>query len=388
MSRSSLSLGLLLFSFFTLASGQTRPLLLEGADHLQVSRSAGEILLRGNVRFRHDDATFTTGQAQWNRALGMVRCAGGFRFSSPQGELVAQAGLYERFIERVTADGSAELRDSLNRTRLYGHRIVYDRQRDWAEASGNARLVVIEPDSSRPGKVVWDTLVMTAHRFEVDRGVQLAKALGRVTVRRGDLNVFCDTGLYRWEEGLLDLSGSPRATLGDVRVSGERMHVELEKNQRKLKKIRVEIAAKGAQDAPDRKTNEIQHSEVDGDTLEAWFDGKQILAFEARGSAVGRFYPESRRLMIDHAKGNHLRLDFLEGEPRVGRVEGEAKTVYYHFDQGLLEGRNEAIGDTILLGFEERQLNSVRLNGAGKGRPASGIYYGEPRKAESDHDSE
>jgi len=379
MRRLLLSLALLVAPLM----GQTRPLLLEGADHLSVSKSEGVILLQGNVRFKHDEARFTTSRAQWDRTHDLVKCQGGFHYLSNDGELRAQSGLYERKSEQVTAEGAAELRDSLNQTLLYGNQVVYQRKEEKARAVGNARLVFIEADSSQKGVLKWDTLVITAQRFEVDRKEKTAKALRDVFVTRGDLRVWCDTGIYRWEEGVLNLLGAPRASVGDVDVSGEKMRVEMEKNERKLKRIRVEVEARGKQRALDVETNGFQNSEVDGDTIEAWFNGKEILAFEARGEAAGRFYPENRDQMVDQVKGDFLRLDFKQGEPDQGVVRGGAKTLYYHFDEERLEGRNEALGEVVFLGFDQKKLKTIRLGGAGRGKIATGIYYGEvkePRK--------
>lgn len=382
MRRLLLSLALLVAPLM----GQTRPLLLEGADHLSVSKSEGVILLQGNVRFKHDEARFTTSRAQWDRTHDLVRCQGGFHYLSNDGELRAQSGLYERKNEQVTAEGAAELRDSLNQTLLYGNQVVYQRKEEKARAVGNARLVFIEADSTQKGVLKWDTLVITAQRFEIDRKEKTAKALRDVFVTRGDLRVWCDTGTYRWEEGVLNLLGSPRASVGDVDVSGGKMRVEMEKNERKLKRIRVEVEARGKQRALDVETNGFQNSEVDGDTIEAWFNGKEILAFEARGEAAGRFYPENRDQMIDQVKGDFLRLDFKQGEPDQGVVRGGAKTLYYHFDEERLEGRNEALGEVVFLGFDQKKLKTIRLGGAERGKIATGIYYGEVKKPRKEVD--
>ncbi len=355
---------------------QTQPLLLQNAAQMSGMRSQGELVLRGAVKFRHDSSTFTTELARWNQNLDQVNCTGGFRFVDPGGSLSAESGVYDRRNEKAMAQGAAQLRDSADLIRLSGDRIVYDRRTSFATAEGHPRLVAIEADSSDPKALRWDTLTIDARRFEVDRNSKTARALGRVTVLRGALRVSCDSGVYRWEEETMELSGSPRAGVNDVEISGERMWIDLEK--RKLRHIRVERSATGQQRAEERGTGKVQYSRVDGDTLEAWFDGMRVTGFEARGAATGRFFTDENREYVNRADGEFLRLDFRAGRPRRGKVTGNAKTVYYHFDEERLEGRNEAIGDTVLLGFSESRIDNVQIRGkSAGGAPASGIYYGE-----------
>ena len=357
---------------------QTRPLVLQSADRMSGSKTQGLLTLQGGVKFRYDDATFSTELAKWNQNLDQVNCTGGFRFDDPGGRLSAETGIYDRRNDKAMAQGAARLRDSTGNLRLDGDRIVWNRRTSLATAEGNPKLTAVEADSSDPKALRWDTLTIDARRFEVDREGKVARATGRVFAVRGDLRVWCDTGTYRWEEGTMELSGSPRAAVGDVEISGKEMRIELEK--RRLKRIKVAFDVTGRQRAFDRRTRKTQCSQVDGDTLEAWFDGELPRAFEARGSAVGHFYEEERGEYVNRADGAFLRLDFRRGKPDRGEVTGSAKTVYYHFDEEALEGRNEAVGDTVELGFSPDGIRSVRIRGtASGGAPASGIYYGEKK---------
>ena len=305
---------------------QTRPLVLQSAERMSGSKTQGVLTLQGGVKFRYDDATFSTELAKWNQNLDQVNCTGGFRFDDPGGRLSAESGIYDRRNDKAMAQGAARLRDSTGNLRLDGDRIVYNRRTSVATAEGSPRLTAIEADSSDPKALRWDTLTIVARRFEVDRERKTARATGQVVAVRGDLRVWCDSGTYRWEEGAMELSGSPRAAVGDVEISGKEMLIELEK--RRLRRIKVAFDATGRQRTFERRSRKTQCSQVDGDTLEAWFDGDRPKAFEARGSAVGRFYEEETGEYVNRADGAFLRLDFRAGKPSRGMVTGGAKTVY------------------------------------------------------------
>lgn len=346
---------------------QTKPLMMEHADSLSVERSRGFLLLKGNVRFRHDSVQFRTERATWNKNQESVHCEGGFLFLHPKGSLKANSGDYRRKEERADALGDVVARDSSGDGAYFGARAIYDKKNEFLDLIASPILHRYVRDTV---KKTVDTMKIEARRITYSRKTEMAVAYGRVRMTRGDLVVTCDTGWFDQKNGKLALVGRPTCNLKENRLTGDSMFIVLDGD--KLKTVRVIRNALGTQDEKPKNGDPIKHTRVQGDTLFAEFDGDKMKRIFVSVGALGEFWEEDLKKYVNKMSGNSLALAFQDGLMQDARVLGSAKSTYWYTDKNrVISGRNEAVGDTIFVGFDSSKVKRLRVNG----NLANGVFY-------------
>jgi len=360
------------FILSALAFGQSKPLIMEHADSLSVERGRSYLLLQGGVRFRHDSVQLRTERAVWDKNLDMVRCEGGFLFLHPKGSLQSRSGEYYRKDQKAFASGSVVARDSANEGAYYGERAVYDRKNDFLDLQVAPVLYRFEKDTV---KHTIDTTKIVAQHITYQKKSGLATAMGAVRVTRGDLVVTCDSGWFDQKKGLMTLKGHPVCVLKENKLSGDSMHIVLD--GQKLKTVRVIRNAFGVQDDKPKNGDPLKHTEVRGDTLFAEFANDKMKSLFVSVSAHGEFWEADLKDYVNKMSGNLLTLRFEDGHMQEARVMGSAKSTYWYPDKmRLISGRNEAMGDSILVTFDSSKVQRLRI----KGKLANGVFYDLSKK--------
>lgn len=358
---------LFLFLAAVLGFAQTKPLIMEHADSLSVERSRGYLLLKGNVRFKHDSVQFRTERATWNKKQESVHCEGGFLFLHPKGSLKANTGEYRRKDERADALGAVVARDSSGEGAYFGERAIYDRKNEFLDLIASP---VIHRYSFDSVKKTTDTTKIEARRITYNRKTELATAYGRVRLTKGDLIVTCDTGWFDQKNGKLTLVGRPTCKLKENKLTGDSMFIVMEGER--LKTVRVIRNASGTQDEKPKNGDPMKHTRVKGDTLFAEFEGDKMKRIFVSVGAIGEFWEEDLKNYVNKMSGQTLSLAFQDGQMQDARVLGSAKSTYWYTDKNRkISGRNEAIGDTIFVGFDSSKVKRLRVNG----NLANGVFY-------------
>lgn len=366
MTRFSLIM-LLLLGFALEVFAQSKPLIMERADSMRAERNRGYLVLRGNVRFVHDSTKFNTETAIWNRDQDVVMCTGGFNFAHPKGTLKANTGEYRRKDQIADAMGDVVSRDTSGEGAFFGDRIIYNRKTEFLDLPTRPLMHRYSKDSV---KKTIDTLSIRARKMTYDRKKELAVAYGNVIITRGDLIVTSDTGIYDRKKNQMILIGRPICKLKEYQISGDSMHITLEKD--KLKSVRVVRNGKGTQDEKASKGEPGRHTEVYGDTLFAEFNDDKIKHMRVTVGARGLFWDLDLQSFVNKMSGSKLLLDFIDGQMEKALVEGDAKSTYWYTEKNRkVSGRNEAIGDTIHVSFDKNKVKRLRV----KGNTANGVFY-------------
>lgn len=361
---------LLVFAQVLLA--QSKPLRMEHADSLSVERGRGFLVLKGDVRFKHDSVEFKTERAVWNKNRDVVHCEGGFLFLHPKGSLRANAGEYSRKDEKADALGQVVARDSNGQGAYFGNRAIYDRKNEFLDLISDPILHRYTKDTV---KHKIDTMKIEARRITYDRKKEFATAYGKVKLTQGDLVVTCDTGWFDQKNGKLSLVGRPKCLLKENQLTGDSMHIVLEGE--KLKTVRVVRNAQGTQDEKPKNGDPIKHTKVNGDTLFAEFEGDKMKRIYVNIGARGEFWEEDLKAYINKMSGNSLALAFQDGQMQDARVLGAAKSTYWYTDKNRkISGRNEAMGDTIFVSFDSSKVKRLKVNG----NLANGVFYDLSKK--------
>jgi len=357
-----------------LLAQESKPLILENADSLAVSRRRGHYMLFGDVRFFHDSVRVFTEEALWDRNRDRIQCQGGFEVFHPSGRMKSKAGSYSRRDEVAIATGDVVAVDSSGENAMFAQKLIYERQK------GIARLPV-EPEIHRyypktSADSLPDTLSIRADYMEYIDSLQLARALGNVLVTRGELTVTCDSGFFYRDSNVLQLYGSPKVRQGEHTLTGDYMRIGLEGE--KLKSVLVVNNAIGTQRSKASGDLAANRSRVSGDTIFAEFRGDKMKRIRVVVGAKGQFFEEDIPDLINTLHGSELNIDFdRQGQMQLARAFGQARSTYWYVnDEREAEGRNEATGDTLRVRFSNGEVYSLEMNG----NVATGIFYGAEKK--------
>lgn len=338
--------------------GQTRPLIMEHADSLSVNRSRGVMVLKGNVRFKHDSVAFKTGLAYWNRNRDVVSCENSFFFAHPQGTISARSGRYERKGQKAEAFGKVESRDSTGDAAFFGERLLFDRETNFLDLPSQPKVHRYFKDSL--GNVT-DTLQIIAKRITYNSDTEVAQATGNVVITKGNLRIDCQEGLFDRAKNTLNLVGQPICNVDEARIKGDSMFVQLENEN--LKSVRVVRNATGEQkeefaSAPTRFTY------VEGDTLFVNFQGDQIEELYVSIGAKSKFWENDLTEYVNTIDGDKLELKFLQGELNFAQALGTAASSYWYIDDHRkVVGKNDALGDSIFIKFDSTKVANLRIIG-------------------------
>lgn len=370
MSLRSAIFGLFLCGIFGLAFGQTSPLVMRHADSLAAMRKAGFLLLHGRVRFTHDSIEFRTGRATWNRNIDQVDCERNFIFTHPDGYIRAKNGTYRRKTEIATAKGDVEAKDSAGTYAFFGNQLVYDKKRKFLTLT--QKPLLHQYQIQKDGKI--DTTAIRAEYISFDQNAEFAQAFQKVVITQGSMVVTCDSGYLDKKNNWISLKGNPKFTMDGYELTGDSIHLTIDSDKRTLKSALVIRNAHGKQHEKGSRGKPDQFTEAVGDTLYAEFSGDKIKGLYVNLNARGTFYESDFADYKNSMEGVRLDLSFQDGKLHGALISGSAQSTYFHIGEKrrVIEGKNEAAGDTIRISFDAGKVKHLKL--AGTKTLASGRY--------------
>lgn len=372
------------------------PLIMENADRMEGSRSRGEFILVGKVRFTHGDLSLETERAVWQKDRNMVYCESGMKITQKGSLLTSDRGSYDKAAGQATAEGHVRMIDSAGDVEAFGNTVVYNRQKHLTTLSGQPELRRYYPasDSAKPGAKAsgkapsadssgakkGDTLVIRGKTMTYDDSLQVATAEGNVRITRDRLRIDCSRAEYHDQADSLYLLGEPQVQVDDSKVKGQVMRLGMHGEE--IKSLLVKGAAQANSVEPATDTSAARQSHVEGDSLFLAFKAKAIDSVQVFRRANGSYFDLDKPEFVNKMSGEYMVLRFSGRQIQSANVLGGAKSTYYHFETKKLKGRNEAQGDTINFAFKGGKIDEVMVRGS-----ATGKYYGEGGKKNAKADS-
>jgi lipopolysaccharide export system protein LptA len=383
------------------APRQATPLIMENADRMEGSRSRGEFILIGKVRFTHGDLRLETERAVWQKDKNMVLCQSGMKITQKGAVLTADGGSYDKAQGQAVAEGNVRMRDSSGDVEAFGKTVVYNRQKHLTTLTGSPELRryypakdSAAPDSTRPlpaaavaaadsgkarpagsvAKPAGDTLVIRGRAMTYDDSQQVAVAEGNVHITRDKMRIDCARAEYHDKADSLYLLGEPQVQVDDSKVKGQTMRLGMHGEE--IRSLLVKGAAQAHSLEPATDSSVARQSHVEGDSLFLAFKEKAIDSVQVFRHANGSYFDVDKPEYVNKMSGEYMVLRFAGRQIRSANVLGGAKSTYYHIETKKLKGRNEAEGDTIDFAFKEGKIDEVMVRGSAKGH-----YFGEGGKA-------
>ena len=349
---------------------------MENADSLQGSRTRGEYVLSGHVRFHHGKLRFETEKAVWQRDQNKVFCEKGMRITQNGSKLTADRGSYDKAGNRATADGHVFMRDSSGEVEAEGGHLTYDRVGSEAVLTGSPvarRIYPVKAGDTVKSKEP-DTLAIRGNTLRYRDSLGIADANGDVVITRHDLHITCGRAEYRKRSDSLFLSQDPKVKVDESEVKGVLMRLGLNGEELRGMMVKGKAEALSVEKATD--TTHARKSHVEGDSLFIAFKKGTVESVQVFRRATSTYFDVERPQYVNRMNGDYMVLRFQDRHVHdaevLGSPLGAAKSTYYHFEKDTLKGKNLAQGDKITFGFKDGKIDEVMVKGS-----ASGVYQGK-----------
>ena len=297
---------------------------LISADILENQQINGQSvqMLNGNVVFRKGPMEMLTDRAIFDRDRDRTNLAGSVSVTRPGEHLVCDSLIFYNLEDRIHARGHVRF-DQEDQT-IESRSLIYWTKLD----SGVARDDVVMTQEARR---------LTAAEFRTIKtgGIRGASfdAFGAVVVGEGDRRVVANEMHYDDNEGVLVLLGSAVITDAGRELKGELVRMVYQDEQ-----IKSAFVQDGA---------------------------------EATATIYARLSEDERdeRLFTDLLTSRTMDAAFVNDRLSQLQLQGMATSIYHVVEDSILQGVNNATGDTIMLGFDEAsQLVRIRVDGGARGR--------------------
>lgn len=327
---------LIIFIAASLLSGQSdERLRLIRADVLENGRIKGEEvqMLSGDVHFRKGDMELITDSAIFYRDNDLVNLSGGVIMNRPDESITCDSLIFYNEIDRMDAYGN--VRHQRGDQTVTCEEFIYFTEID----SGIARVNVVMIQGERQ---------ITAQTFRSvkDTGIRGGSfwADGNVVVTEGDKRIRADHMQYIDSEGVMRLNDNASVREEGRILQGDNITIIYNEDQ-------------------------LESIHVDGDA-QAYWDLNAKISADATNLQVFTNVTTSRTMTALFVDENISSMHF----------EGMATSIYYVVEDSILQGVNNASGDTLSIGFDSTGTMS-RLYVVGGAR---GVFEPERGNAKVD----
>lgn len=345
------------------------------------SGNSDEVRLKGNVTCLYEDVELKTKEAIWNQEKETVYCLGGMDVQSNGYTLQADKGEYDRLETKILAYGRVYAEDDEKEHVFFAEELEYNQKTKDMKWMGNANFVrtsISKKDSTQgdsttvlPTNTTIDTLKLRADTIRYNDSIKAAEAIQNVVLDRGKLTVQSEYGRYDQKKEKVTMTGNPQATIGESRMNGEFMYVDL-KGQEVLG---VSLQGDAVGNFVEKNKNSVETYTLQGDSLymkllEDYLETVDIL----KENTVGKVQHESSKYpgKVNEMLGDTLKLSFEKKKIQEAWIQGDASYLYYLYDKGVYQGKNEAKGQEIRITFKQDRLQQVNIQGN-----ANGAYWGK-----------
>lgn len=169
------------------------------------------------------------------------------------------------------------LKDTVQKSTLYGNYIYYNEDGESGLAADSAMLV----DWSSP-----DTLWMHADTLRTykDSIYNVARGDGNVRIFRNDVQGICDSLLYSARDSVINLHGSPVLWAEKNQLSGN--FIQAFTKNKKVERVHIQKDAMATQ-----KLDSLHYNQLSGKEIIAYVDSGQLRRVNVNGNAETIYYP-------------------------------------------------------------------------------------------------
>jgi lipopolysaccharide export system protein LptA len=297
------------------------------SNELDYFRSVNKSYARGSVKIVTDSSIIYSDSLVYEKLIGIATANGNVRIESDSTIITSDMLTYYELDRKSIADNNVKIVSLNNNSTVYGeHGENYERK-NYSFIEGKARLVQIDEKDS-----TTDTLFIFSRKMEAFRNKpEHYIAKDSVKIIRSDFLSSSELGYYFKDTsgtgGEITLSNNPAAWKENLQVTGDSIFAYFKKD------------------------------------IEEIYINKSAFAVQPNES-----YPER----FDQIAGVFMYMKFKNNELDYIRVDTNAASVYYTYENSSPNGVNQATGEVIILYFKDKVVDKVKVVGKPKG-----TYYPE-----------
>ena len=293
------------------------------SDALDYYRSVNKSYANGNVKIVTDSATIYSDHLVYEKLIGISTANGSVRIESDSTIINSDKLTYSEPERKSVAEDNVKINFTNKNAVVYGNYAENYERTSYSFVRGKAKLVQIE---KKKGKV--DTLWIYSRTMESFRKKpEYYIAKDSVRMIRTDFLSRSDIGYYFKDTsgtgGMISLSVNPVVWKEDLQVSGDSIYAFFKEN---IDKIYVNKSAFA-----------IQQNDIYNDRY-------------------------------DQISGVYMFMSFKENEIDFIRVDTNAASIYFGYENGKPNGVNRATGNVIYLYFKDKNVYKVKDIGEPKGK--------------------
>lgn len=258
----------------------------------------------------------------------IAHCIGNVKISGTNDSLYAEKFIYKFRESNAEGEKNLFIWDKENNARIWGDSGKYYSANRYSIIHGNAKLEQNNPDES-------DTLIITSKQMEYfGHEPKKAIAIDSVTIFKENIKASCDSAIYSITDETVSLSVKPIVWQQNDEMRGKIIDIDLDSLEVEEIYITDNASIKSLEDSVKNKYNILK--------------GKSIQV------TIG----EDRK-------------------PKQVIARNNASSIYYLEDNDTKQGINSASSDSIIIYFQEGEMDSIIIIGG-----TEGIFYPDDYKGE------
>jgi lipopolysaccharide export system protein LptA len=292
------------------------------SDELKYYRSVGKSFANGNVKIVTDSAIIYTDDLVHEKLTGISTAKGSVKIESDSTIITSDNGTYYEFEKKSIAQDNVKINFTNKNSVIYGDYGENYERTNYSFIKGNARLIQIE---TKDGKT--DTLFIFSRQMESFRNKpEHYIAKDSVKMIRTDFFSSSQVGYYfrdaSGKGGVIALSKDPAVWKDNLQVTGDSIYANFKDEIQDIYVNRSAFALQAPEENPDR---------------------------------------------YDQISGIFMYMKFLDNEINYIRVDTNAASIYFAYDNKNPNGANKSNGEVITLHFKDKQVTKVKIAGKPKG---------------------
>jgi lipopolysaccharide export system protein LptA len=296
---------ILALAVLMVARGQKREFIVKHADRFLYERANRITRLLGNVEIEHEGFTLTSRAATYREDSEVIEFDGDVRAVEPGRMLTARRLVYRVPDSLVVATGEVVLLDEERSITIQSDSLRHHRPERVYHLTGNPVFRKTDKQDLR----------ISCRTMEYQADDKVADFISDVIIEADSLTILCQRGRYYDRDNRLIIEGEPIAFESNNIMVGRHMEVRLVEEE--IRWIRVIDDAEGLYLESGASAEEPSgQSWVKGDTLMMFLTDSRISRMRVLGNAESFYRPGAgdSSQAINRAIGNEIILDFEEGE--------------------------------------------------------------------------
>jgi len=297
-------------------------------------RDAHKTIVHDDVRIYDENKILFADQVFYFDIPQVFKATGNVLLKDSVRQITAEQVSYLKNEDRIKAEKSVVMNDSINYIIITGDFAEFDNARDYALISGNP--VLVRKDST--GK---EELRITSIKMELFEDGDKAVVTDSVRITQSKANATCGLAEFYRKKNEILLKQKPVAWQGGDRLSGELIHLFVEKNKLVkaiVKDLAVVTSRVDTTDVTDQRLNILT-----GQQIAMYFENEELYQVE---------------------------------------VENKATSYYYIYEDDEEKGMNKIIGDKISVYITNRRIERIVVES--NPQLSSGTYYPPGKETEQE----